>query len=80
VKRIDVLYDGAHYSIGAEDYDAFKAAITAAATGDATWITVNHGEGRPQPAELLIGPGIPVALLPISPDDDQSHATTIPSE
>jgi hypothetical protein len=80
VKRIDVLYDGSHYSIGGEDYDAFKAAITAAATGDASWITVNHGEGRPQPAELLIGPGIPVALLPISPDDEQSHATTIPTE
>jgi hypothetical protein len=77
VKRIDVLYDGSHYSIGGEDYDAIKAAITAAATGDATWITINHGEGRPQLAELLIGPGIPVALLPISADNDQSHATTI---
>jgi hypothetical protein len=80
VKRIDVLYGGSHYSIGGEDYDVIKAAITAAANGDPTWITINHGEGRPQPAELLIGPGIPVALLPISSDDDQSHATTISSE
>jgi hypothetical protein len=70
MRRIDVLYDGALYSIGREDYDAVKAAITSAATGSATWITVNHGEGRPQPAELLIGPGIPIAILPITQDDD----------
>jgi hypothetical protein len=75
VKRIDILYDGVHYSIGQEDYDTIKAAITTAATGEASWITVNRGEGRPQPAELLIGPGIPVALLPISPEDEQSDAT-----
>ena len=72
MKRIDVLYDGRSYSIGQEEYGAVKAAITAAATGAATWISVNHGEGRPQPAELLIGPGIPIALLPIVLDDDPS--------
>lgn len=80
MKRIDILYDGVPYSIGQENYDAVKVAITAAATGDATWITVNRGEGRPQPAELLIGPGIPVALLPVSPDDDQSDATITSQE
>lgn len=80
MKRIDILYDGVPYSIGQDNYDAVKAAITAAATGDAAWITVNRGEGRPQPAELLIGPGIPIALLPISPDDDQSGATITSEE
>ncbi len=80
MKRIDVLYDSSHYSIGGDDYDTIKAAITAAAMGEATWITVNHGEGRAQPAELLIGPGIPIALLPVGPDDDQSDATTNTSE
>jgi hypothetical protein len=80
VKRIDILYDGVHYSVGQENYDAIKAAITAAATGDAAWITVNRGEGRPQPAEILIGPGIPVALLPISPADEQSDATITPEQ
>lgn len=75
MKRIDVLYDGVQYSIGQENYDTIKAAITAAASGEASWITVNRGEGRPQPAELLIGPGIPVALLPIRPDDHQSDTS-----
>jgi hypothetical protein len=80
MKRIDILYDGVHYSIGEENYDAVKSAVTAAATGEASWITVNRGEGRPQPAELLIGPGIPVALLPVSPDDQQSDATVDSAE
>jgi hypothetical protein len=75
MKRIDILYDGVFYSVGQENYEAIKAAVTAAANGDPTWITVNRGEGRPQPAELLIGPGIPVALLPVSPDDEKSDAT-----
>jgi len=70
MKRIDILYDGAHYSVGEQDYQAMKAAITAAASGPAGWVSVNHGEGQLQPAELLVGPGIPIALLPIAPDDD----------
>ena len=69
MKRIDVMYGGEKYSIGQEDYDSIKAAIVdAAVTGATTWLAVNHGEGRMQPAELLIGPGIPIALLPIDAD------------
>jgi hypothetical protein len=80
VKRIDILYGGVQYSIGEDNYDTIKASITTAATGEASWITVNRGEGRPQPAELLIGPGIPIALIPISPDDQQSETTIMSSE
>ena len=69
MKRIDVLYGGAQFSLGQEDYESVKAAIVdAAATGASTWLAVNHGEGRMQSAELLIGPGIPIALLPIDAD------------
>jgi hypothetical protein len=75
MKRIDILYGGVQYSIGQDSYDALRASITAAATGQASWITVNRGEGRPQPAELLIGPGIPIALLPVSVGDRQSETT-----
>lgn len=70
MKRIDILYDGAHYSVGEQDYQAIKAAITAAASGPPTWVAVKHGEGKLQPAELLVGPGIPIALLPVNPNDD----------
>ena len=31
---------------------------------------MNFGEGRPQPADLLFGPGIPVSIVPIPSDDE----------
>lgn len=69
MKRIGIIYAGRDFSIGQEDLDRMKAEIQAAhESGRSAWITVNHGEGRPQPAELLVGPGIPIALLPI-PDE-----------
>ena len=66
MKRIQIIYAGRDFSIGEEDFEGMKAAIEQAnRDGRAVWITVNHGEGRPQPAELLIGPGIPIALMPV---------------
>jgi hypothetical protein len=71
VKRVNIMYDGAQYSVGLADVEAIKATIEEAhATGSPRWITVNYGEGRPQPADLLVGPGIPVAIIPIPSDDD----------
>jgi hypothetical protein len=71
VKRIGIIYAGSHFSIGEQDYDGLKAEIEAAQiAGRSTWILVNHGEGRPQRAELLVGPGIPIALLPIPGESD----------
>ncbi|GGI47995.1 hypothetical protein BCL57_002943 [Agromyces flavus] len=71
MKRVNILYDGLQYSVGHADLEAIKATIEQAhATGTARWITVNFGEGRPQPADLLVGPGIPISVIPIPPDDD----------
>ena len=71
MKRVNILYGGAQYSVGQADVDAIKQAIEAAhAAGTARWITVNFGEGRPQPADLLVGPGIPVSIIPIPSDDE----------
>lgn len=71
MKRVNIMYGGAQYSVGQADVDAIKAAIEVAfATNSARWITVNYGEGRPQPADLLVGPGIPVSIIPIPADDD----------
>ena len=73
MKRVNILYDGAQYSVGQADVDAIKQAIEEAhAAGTARWIRVNFGEGRPQPADLLIGPGIPVSIIPIPSDDENS--------
>ena len=70
MKRVNILYDGAQYSVGQADVEAIKAEIEQAhVAGRARWITVNFGEGRPQPADLLVGPGIPVSIVPIPADD-----------
>ena len=75
MKRVNILYDGFQYSVGQADLDAVKAAIEEAyATGTARWITVNFGEGRPQPADLLVGPGIPISVVPIPADGDDPGA------
>jgi hypothetical protein len=71
VKRVNIMYGGAQYSVGQADVEAIKATIEEAhATGSPRWISVNFGEGRPQPADLLVGPGIPVSIIPIPSDDD----------
>ncbi|MFC9919995.1 hypothetical protein [Agromyces binzhouensis] len=70
MKRVNIMYGGAQYSVGEADVEAIKSAIERAhERGLADWITVNFGEGRPQPAELLVGPGIPVSIVPIPSDD-----------
>jgi hypothetical protein len=69
MKRIGIVYAGTHFSVGQEDFEQLKAEIEEATrSGRSGWIRVNHGEGRPQAAELLIGPGIPIALIPIAAD------------
>ena len=69
MKRIGIIYAGRDFSIGQEDFEQMKADIEDAHRDvTAVWIRVNHGEGRPQPAELLVGPGIPIVLIPI-PDE-----------
>jgi len=79
MKRVDILYAGSHYSVGQEDLEALKREIlNATRDGQPRWLTVNHGEGRPQKAEILIGPGIPIALMPVrapeSEHSDDEHA------
>ncbi|MGR0220932.1 hypothetical protein [Agromyces sp. ZXT2-6] len=71
MKRVNIMYGGAQYSVGQADVEAIKAAIEEAfATNSPRWIRVNFGEGRPQPADVLVGPGIPVSIIPIPSDDD----------
>lgn len=75
MKRINIIYDGRQYSVGRVDVERVRGEIDAALdAGRHAWITVNHGEGRPQPAELLIGPGIPISIIPI-PDEDPDAGT-----
>ena len=79
MKRVNIMYGGNQYSVGQADVDLIKQEIEAAHTGGGPrWIVVNYGEGRPQPAELLVGPGIPISLIPIPGDlapDEVEEAT-----
>jgi hypothetical protein len=73
MKRISIVYAGREFSVGLADIERLKSEIQASHdAGRTRWITVNHGEGRPQPAELLVGPGIPIALMPIEGPSDES--------
>jgi hypothetical protein len=70
MKRVDIKYDGTEYSIGNRDAEDVRAEIDAKlASPEAGWLAVNSGEGRLQPAQLLITPGIAFALIDI--DDSQ---------
>ena len=74
MKRIGIIYAGREFSVGEESFEQMKADIEEAMhSGRSVWITVNHGEGRPQPTELLVGPGIPIAIMPI-PDEPADEA------
>lgn len=73
MKRINIAYAGRHYSIGNTDFDELKQEIIDAnVAGDYRWLIVNEGEGRPQKAEILIGPGIPIGLAPVPGDTDEA--------
>lgn len=70
MKRINIGYEGQMYSVGEADLEELKARILAAAQGEPTWVRVQYGEGRPQPAEILLGPGIAVSLMPVPGPED----------
>jgi hypothetical protein len=66
MKRINIRYNGATYSVSNRDCDEFQQEIVAAlASGKPHWLEVNEGEGTPRPTLLLITPGVGLTLLPI---------------
>lgn len=65
MKRIDILYGGDHYSVGGADLAQLQARITDAVARGGDWIVVNEGEGSAREAYLLVGPGVPIALVPV---------------
>lgn len=76
MKRINIRYDGAMYSVGGRELDDLQQEIAAAVSStEPYWLEVNDGEGLPRPALLLITPAIALALLPVPeqlPDNDPS--------
>lgn len=72
MKRINIIYGGVQYSVGHESLDAVKGKIEdALSSGRPQWLFVNQGEGGFRPAQLLITPGVDLALVPISEPSDE---------
>lgn len=65
MKRIDIVYGENAYSVGGRDLDELMAEIMSGLADGGHWLQVNHGEGARHDAFLLIGPGTPIALIPI---------------
>jgi hypothetical protein len=66
VKRITIAYGGIPYTVADTDVDALKNRIlTVHTSGTPTWLRVNHGEGSYRETDLLIAPGISVAVTGI---------------
>ncbi|WP_213815310.1 hypothetical protein [Glaciihabitans sp. dw_435] len=72
MKRINISYDGGHYTIGNRELSAVQAEIEAAiVSGKPHWLRVNHGEGSFQDADLLITPSTHIVLMGIEePSED----------
>jgi hypothetical protein len=79
MKRIDIMYGENAYSVGGRDLAELQAEIMRGFAGGGEWLRVNHGEGQRHDAFLLIGPGTPIALIPI-PEDPTSTEEPSPAD
>ena len=69
MKRIYITYGGIEYTIAHADLDEVKVTVlNAHLSGTPVWLRVNHGEGTYLETDLLIAPGISVAVTGIDAD------------
>jgi hypothetical protein len=73
VKRIDINYGGQTYSIGGRDLADITREVEQAVQDGGAWLTVNDGEGEPREALLFVGPGTPIAVIPIPDQNDSTE-------
>ena len=70
MKRVDIVYGGAQYSLGGRSLESVQTEVeTALESGKPYWLRVNSGGGRFEDAYLLIVPGVPFAILNVKPND-----------
>lgn len=70
--RVDITYGEASYSLPRTTVEAVKETIEQALNASGPqWMTVNFGEGKPQPVDILISPNIPIALAQVSTEDNE---------
>jgi hypothetical protein len=63
MRRLDILYDGAPYTVSDRTAAQFRVEVDAA-------LTVNHGEGRASTALILITPFTAITILTNDAEDD----------
>ena len=73
MKRIDIHYGGQTYSVGGRALSEITRDVEQAVQDGGSWLTVNDGEGEPREALLFIGPGTPIAIIPIPDQDDPTE-------
>ncbi len=70
MKRINILYGGKQYSVSGRDVDEVKEEIRSAVEKAVpAWLEVNVGEGRYKRADILLTPGIDIAVIGIDAVD-----------
>jgi hypothetical protein len=80
MKRINIRYDGAMYSVGGRELGELQEELASAVSSETPhWLEVNEGEGVPRPALLLITPAVAVALLPVPEPDPEPEPDSDPS-
>lgn len=66
MKRLEIAYGGARYSIPNRELDEVQQEIADAITsGSAHWLRANSGEGIVEPAYLLVTAGVPIAVIDV---------------
>jgi hypothetical protein len=66
MKRITIAYGGISYTVADTNIDELKTRILEVhMSGTSIWLRVNHGEGSYRETDLLIAPGISVAVTGI---------------
>ncbi|WP_424463172.1 hypothetical protein [Pseudoclavibacter helvolus] len=68
--RIELLYQGETFSKLVDEIDSYRNDIRdRVAAGEWFWVRADRGEGRLEPANLLVGPGIGIVIVEPNPGD-----------
>jgi len=69
---IGIAYAGAEYVVSERTLEEVQSAIASATAGRPAWLPARMHDGRGLTVDLLIGPGIPVAVWQVASERGQS--------
>lgn len=71
MRRIELTYGGVLYTIADRDLDQVKKDIVSGLAAGPSWLTVNYGEGLLAETDLLLVPGVPIAVASVGPSSSE---------